>query len=95
MTRTPRCYHLFYCFQRLQWHSFRKSCFTFLAQEELVRGEAQTHFEVNGDRRAACRLYRQAYQLEAMPIQHTPSEQTATWQYKSVVCPERELAPIW
>jgi len=50
-----------------------------------------TPLEVNGDRRAACRLYRQAYQLGGDAYSAYPSEQTATVQYKSVFALKEKL----
>lgn len=55
-----------------------------LAQEELVRDEAQYALEINKDRPAACRLYRQAYKLGGEAHLAYPSEQTATRQYASL-----------
>jgi len=66
-----------------------------LAQEELVRGEAQYALEVNGDRRAACRLYRKAYQLGGDSYLAYPSEQTATVQYKSVFAIKEHCADLY
>ncbi|MCT0201850.1 hypothetical protein KQ302_08420 [Synechococcus sp. CS-602] len=66
-----------------------------LAQEELVRGEAQYALEVNGDRRAACRLYRQAYQLGGDAYSAYPSEQTATVQYKSVFALKENCSDLY
>jgi hypothetical protein len=66
-----------------------------LAQEELVRGEAQYALEVNGDRMAACRLYRQAYQLGGDAYSTYSSEQTATVQYKSVFALKEHCADLY
>jgi hypothetical protein len=66
-----------------------------LTQEELVRGEAQYVLEVNGDRKAACRLYRQAYQLGGDAYTAYPSEQTATVQYKSVFSLKEHCADLY
>ena len=55
-----------------------------LSQEELVRDEAQYALEANGDRVAACHLYRQAYQLGSDAYTEYPSEKTSTIQYKSI-----------
>ncbi len=66
-----------------------------LSQEELVRGEAKYVLEINGDRRAACRLYRQAYQLGGDALAAYPSEQTATVQYKSVFALKEHCADLY
>ena len=72
-----------------------KEAASLLSQEELVRGEAQYALEVNGDRRTACRLYRQAYQLGGDAYAVYPSEQTATMQYKSVFVLKEHCADMY
>jgi hypothetical protein len=66
-----------------------------LSQEELVRGEAQYALEGNGDRRVACRLYRQAYQLGGDAFLAYTSEQTAAVQYKSVFALKEHCADLY